>query len=217
MIADNTPWKRPDDINAFSRLDSLILRQANPEAWKQAVQAEAVATMQEVDVAFGQDREGLRSDERVIKALVRAYRLAHAVECAEGRREYFFWAVLTWVHLEAHVGPDALLHQDGYLGPLWKRLDAIQKKYGWPEEDDEGEVWEPDEHVNPLPDDYIAWTEEFNQQADAMEKAAFRAVCRKYGVEEIAHLKENDLAEYDRRCRIGQEHARSGEPDAPAD
>lgn len=211
MIADNDQWKRRDRLDAFRWLDSLILRKTDLAIWKQVIAGLALDLARQLD--------GLKDlpDAGRIPVLVGAYRLCFRAIIPGLPREYLFWLLVGHLAVEAMVGPDALICQKDYLGPLWERLKEIQKKHGWPDEEEDGDPWSPEDHLDRLPDDYLAWQAEFSQAAKPMEDAAFRAVCTKYGVEEIAHLKENDLAEYDRRCRIGQEHARSGEPDAPAD
>ena len=94
-----------------------------------------------------------------------------------------------------------------YLGSLWKRRDALLRKYGWPEDDENGDPWVPEERLDAVPEDYAAWEREFGAKADAMEAAAFRAVCVKYGVPEVADLRETRPEEFGRRLGVGQRQA----------
>ena len=82
-------------------------------------------------------------------------------------------------------------------------LEAIRKRHGWPEDDEDGSPWTPEDHLDGLPGDYTAWVEEFGIVADRMEVAAFRAVYVRHGVPEIADLREQAPDEFERRCRGG--------------
>ena len=105
------------------------------------------------------------------------------------------------------TGPGAVVHQKEHLGPLWDRLEAIQKKHGWPKEDENGDAWNPHDHLDRVPEDYVAWEAEFDRVADEMERAAFRATCQEHGVPEIAAMKEDDPEGYERRWKIGHDYS----------
>ena len=196
MIQSNDHLRRRS-LNSFHRLDSLVLRETNPDAWNGTVLIEALDVLKRWQAI---DDSG---DEEKARIFVDLYRLAYRARVFRIPKEYFFWLVAIRLRMEAQIGPDALVHQRGYLGPLWERRDAIWKKHGWPEEDDDGDPWSPEGHLDRVPDDYAAWSGGFERTADQMGKAAFRAVCEKHGVPEIADLEENDPAEWERRWRIG--------------
>ena len=194
-------YLRQRALDSFCRLDSLVLRETDPDTWNVSVSAEALNIARRFRAAKGEDRD------EFVRLLVDSYRLAYRARVWRAPKEFFFWLLCARLHVEAHVGPDALLHQNGYLGPLWDRLEAIHKRHRWPKEDENGDPWNPEDHLAQVPDDYAAWLEEFERVADGMENAALRAVCRMYGVPEIADLKENDPAEFERRFDIGHEYA----------
>jgi len=202
MIATNDRQQN-ERFDAFSRLEGLILRETDPDAWNASVLAEARGLCKRwCNLSKSDDRER-------IAVLVGMYRLSIRAKIYRAPKEYFFWLLTGWLHIEAHVGPAALLHDKRHLGPLWRRLEAIRKKHRWPKEDENGDPWRPEEHPDQVPDDYVAWMTEFERVADKMERAALRAVCEKHGVPEIAELKETAVAEFERRCKIGYDYAQS--------
>lgn len=203
--ADQAPGRpdgRYDGLSAVGRLDDLILRLEDPEKWKHLAYAKAIAILDQARAA-----DAVGNEEGATRAFVALYRLAYRADLPMPK-EYFFWLASLRLHMEANVGPDAIINGKEYLGPFWDRLNEIRSKYGWPKDDEDGDTWEPENHVDPLPEEYVAWNEELNRVAEGMDKAAFRAVCRKYGVEDIADLTENDPAEYERRSKIGHDFAR---------
>ena len=199
MICWNDNQRR-SAMESFCRLDSLALHETDSDRWGRTIQAKAMGTVERLQTI--QDK---RSDE-YMAAWVELYRLAYRAHVFRLPREYFLWLLVGRLGIEAYVGPDAVLNQKDYLGPLWDRLEAIRRRHGWPEEDENGEAWSPEEHLDKLPKDYAAWSAEFEAKAEAMEKAAFRAVCERHGVPEIADLAEHDRPEYERRMKIGYEH-----------
>jgi hypothetical protein len=200
MIRWNNQLRR-QALDCFCRLDSMALRQMDPDAWNRTVLAEALSIFKRLGAAEDGD-----CDEHT-SALVDMYRLAYRARVWRLPKEYLFWLPVARLHVEAHVGPDALLEQEEYLGPLWRRLEAIRARHGWPDKGNGGDEWDPEEHLDQLPDDYVAWSDEFDRVADQMEKATLRAVCDRHGVPEIADLKEQDTAEFERRCKVSYECA----------
>lgn len=190
-------WRQRERLDALSRLESLILRETKPDAWNAGI----LATALDLAKRFGDLEDSDDSDR--IAVLVNIYRLSYRARIYRAPREWFFWLLNARLHCEAHFGPEALVRQKEYLGPLWERLDAIHKKHGWPKHDENGDLWNPEDHLEQVPEDYAAWAAEFERVADEMEKAAFRATCEHHGVPEIADMKENAPEEYERRCRIG--------------
>jgi len=187
-------------MDSFSRLDSLGLHETDPDRWNRTILAEAIGAVEQLRAAS--DTDG----DQYVAALVGLYRLAYRVHVWRLPREYFFRLLAGRLTIEAHVGPDAVLEQKDYLAPLWDRLEAIRRRHGWPEEDGNGDPWSPENHMERVPDDYAAWAAEFESKAEAMEIAAFRAVCERHGVPEIADLAEHDRPEYERRMKVGHEH-----------
>ncbi|MBE3097980.1 MAG: hypothetical protein IMZ44_12750, partial [Planctomycetes bacterium] len=117
-------------------------------------------TRAEVLAAWEQGKAASGDENTETKAVVAFYRLAYRTALF-APKECFFWLASTRLHMEADVGPDALVNGKEYLGPLWDRKDAIYRNHGWPKDDEDGDLWIPEEHVNPLPEDYMAWSEEF--------------------------------------------------------
>ena len=111
---------RRESLDAFCRLDSLVLRETQPEVWNQTVRAEAVRAVGRLKAA----REA--SSDEYVKALVDLYRLVYRAAPARMPKEYIFWLLCGALQEEAHGGPDALVNQQEYLGPLRDRLEAIQ-------------------------------------------------------------------------------------------
>lgn len=138
------------DLRAFQRLESLVLRETDPDTWNRIVLAEALGMLKRLEAAEDGD-----SDEHT-SALVDMYRLAYRARVWRLPKEYFFWLLVARLHVEAHVAPDALLEQEEYLGPLWRRLEAIRARHGWPDKDNGGDEWDPEEHLDQLPEDYVA-------------------------------------------------------------
>ena len=136
---------RQRSLSSFRRLDSLVLRETNPAVWNRTVLAEAL------DILGRWQASDSSSREETVGVFVDLYRLVHRARVFRIPKEYFFWLVAIRLLVEAQVGPDALVCQKDYLGPLWERRDAIWAKHGWPEEDDEGEVRSPEGHVDPVP------------------------------------------------------------------
>ena len=196
MIAEND-WRHHEMLNTFDRLDSLILRKTHPSVWKQVIAGLALDLVMQLD-----SLKDLPEAER-IHVLIGGYRLCSRAIMPALPREYLFWLLAGHLAVEAMVGPDALICQKDYLGPLWERLEEIHRKHGWPAEGEDGGPWIPEDHLDSLPEDYLAWQEEFSQMIKPMENTAFRAVCMKYGVAEIADLREADPVEYQRRCKLG--------------
>ena len=197
MITRNDS-RRQESLDALSRLESFVLQETDPDAWAASVLAKAL------DLA---ERWGNVSDAdgpARIETLVGMYRLSSTARVF-GRipAEYFFWMLAVSLHVEAHIGPEALVNQKEYLGPLWDRREAIWANHGWPAEDEDGNRWHPADHLDQTPEDYNTWAEELDRVADEMDRAAFHAVCEKYGVVDIVELKETDPAEFERRCMIG--------------
>jgi hypothetical protein len=102
---------RQQALESFCRLDGLVLRETDPDKWNQTVLAEAL------DIArrFKAARDGHRDE--YVQVLVDAYQLAYRARAWRAPKEYFFWLLSAWLHVEAHVGPDAVLNQEGYLRP----------------------------------------------------------------------------------------------------
>ncbi|KKL63523.1 hypothetical protein LCGC14_2174280, partial [marine sediment metagenome] len=172
MIA-TSDWRQRERFDALSRLDSLVLREADPDAWNRTVLVEAMGILKRWQAIGDFDHEGTTG------VFVDLYRLACRARAFRIPQEHFFWLLTTWLHMAAHVGPDAVLHQKEHLGPLWERLEAIRKRHGWPKNDENGDPWSPEDHLDQVPEDYAAWAEEFERVADEMETAAFQAVCEK--------------------------------------
>jgi len=200
MIADND-WRQRERLDALSRLEDLILRETDPEAWDKTVPPRAAGLAKRWSDVAEEDTP----DRTAV--LAEMYRLSSEAKVCRGAREYFFWLLTGYLHLEAHVGPEAVVHRKEYLGPFWDRLEAIRKRHDWPEEDTNGDPWNPHEHLDQVPEDYAAWEAEFDRVVGDMERAALLAVCRQYGVPEIAAMKENDPEEYERRYRAGKAYA----------
>ena len=200
MIAPND-WRQRERLDALSRLENLVLRETDPEAWDQTVLAEALDLRKRL-----QSTEWADTEERT-RLFADMYRFAYITRTYGPPKEYFLWLLTVFLHIEAHVGPDAVLHRKEYLGPLWDRLDAIHERHGWPKEDDEGDPWCPEHHLDEIPEDYGGWVAEFDRVHEEMEGTSFRAVCQKYGVPEIADLKESDPEEYERRWKIGHDYS----------
>ena len=115
---------RHRSLNSFRRLDDLVLRETDPDAWNSTILVEALGILKRWQAI---DKLG---PEETTRVLVDLYRLAYRSSVFRAPREYFFWLVAIWLNVEAHVGPDALLYQEDYLGPLWGRRDAIWEKHG---------------------------------------------------------------------------------------
>jgi len=192
--------QRRSVMESFCRLDSLALHEIDPDGWNRTILAEAMGAVERLRAASGQD------DDEYVAALVGLYRMAYRAHVWRLPREQFFWMLAFRLTIDAYVGPDAVIDQKDYLGALWDRLEAIRRRHGWPEEDENGDPWSPEGHLGKLPKDYAAWAAEFDAKAEVMERAAFRAVCERHGVPEIADLAEHDRPEYERRMKIGHEH-----------
>ena len=210
MIASND-WREQERQDALSRLETVVKRRMRPEEWRKQFVAQVLGAVE----PWRQVKD--EGGPEGIKALVDVYHVTRRIATPAIPTEYFFWVLSARVHMEAHVGPEAMLYQKDYLGPLWDRRPAIRQKYGWPEEDESGEPWSPADHPEQLPRDYVAWSAEFDAVADDMEKAALRAVCEQYGVPEIVELEEQDPGEYGRRCEVGRScFSDEDSPDEPS-
>ena len=193
-------WRRQDRQDTLARLDSLVLRQTQPEVWRAGILADVVPLAERWANAGGGDES-----EETIRALVDLYRATRGAFLPAMPAEALFYMLAACLHVEAHCGPNAPLHGKDYLGPLWDRLEAIRWRHGWPQDDEDGGPWCPEEHVDPLPANYVAWAEEFERAQPGMERASLRAVCERYGVPEIAEFKEADPAGFERRCQRGRQ------------
>jgi hypothetical protein len=195
MIASNEPM--PQQNSYAFRGVHMDHRADDPEGWLGTIVNEAIRLSE-----FWQVRTTL-DPETQLEILVDTYRLMARSEVCERPKEYLFWVLTGWLHFKAYMGPDAPLDQQDYLGKLWNRRDAIFKEHRWPGKDDNGDPWTPKDHLDELPTDYVAWSEEFSAAIEHMNRLAFRKVCEKSGVPEIAELKETDPVEFRRRCKIG--------------
>jgi len=195
-VSPRSERREQDRLDALRRLDSLVLRQTEPEAWRESIRAEVLPLTER----WAKAPKGPQQT----RALADLYRATRRAFIPSMPAEAFFYMLAAHLHVEAHCGPDALLHQKDYLGPLWHRLEAIRRRHRWPENDEDGDLWCPEEHIDPLPADYVAWREELEQALPAMERASLRAVCQKYGVPEIADMKETDPTEFKHRCDRGR-------------
>lgn len=83
---------------------------------------------------------------------------------------------------------------------------AIWSKYGWPEDDEDGDTWDPRRNLpeGDVPEDFTAYDDEAAAKLEAAEKTARRRVFGRFGVGDILDLLDDDPDEFDRRMKAGR-------------
>jgi hypothetical protein len=126
----------------------------------------------------------------------------------------FFFRAFRAVHAASFNEPTPF--EDEYFA----RYEALREKYGWPEEDEEGEMWSPEDNIpaDELPADYVAFSEWAEGRFEPEETANLRRVFVRSGVEDILDLRERNPEEFHRRMKAGEEfNAWAGEDEKAAD
>lgn len=113
----------------------------------------------------------------------------------------FFFRAFRSVYVESFKEPTPFA--DEYRA----KMEAMREKYGWPEEDEEGESWYPEDHLpaDELPADYVALNDGAEGRFEAEWEANSRRVFVRYGIEDILDLRERDPEEFARRMKAGEE------------
>jgi len=178
--------------DASARLDDLVCRQVNPKEWAETTGATLVRLAQQY-----QEADAVTDPMGMISALAAIYRLGQRAALPKRTALVAFHELILCLMLAEAADR---------LDRLMAREADLREKYGWPPLDANGEGWDPEDHVSPLPEDYAALLEEYGRMgANAAEIARdFRTVCRRHGVEDIADLSESNPAEYNRRIAVGR-------------